>query len=50
MSRQKKSDIDACKKIIKRFKNVKILYIHTNYMINGKNIRLIESCRKKSLL
>ena len=48
--KQKRSDANACKQIAKQFKNVKLLYIHTNFDLSDKtgkkhNIKLIESCR-----
>ncbi len=41
MGKQSKKDNKACMKLIQQHKNVKIIYIHTNY----KKTRLIESCR-----
>jgi len=41
MRKQPNRDNRACMKLVKRYKNVKIIYIHTIY----KNTKLIESCR-----
>ena len=44
-TRQKKADDVSCKKLIKEYNNVKIIYVHTTYMIGKKIVKLIESCK-----
>lgn len=45
MKKQSKRDNIECKKLVSRFRNIHIIYIHTNVNVNQKNIKLIETCR-----
>jgi len=44
MKKQSSEEDVECKRMVKENNNVKIIYIHTNYDVDGVDTKLIESC------
>lgn len=45
MRKQSKRDNISCQSIVSKFHNVSVIYIHTNIIVNNKDVKLIQSCR-----
>ena len=45
LKKQTKKEDNFCKRLVKKFNNIDIIYIHTSIDIKNKNYKLIESCR-----